>query len=112
MRERLLLSVAVAALAGLLVTPIVARADDPAPPTVPAEVNDASAKVSDWLNGMRGKTEDEITTLMGKDSIRGKWQFKGQDQLLLTYKPSKHSTLRLFFFDGKVIKAEYDLTSS
>ncbi|MDB5295709.1 MAG: hypothetical protein JWO31_1692, partial [Phycisphaerales bacterium] len=82
-----------------------------AAPGVPADVRDGQDKALAFLNSLKGKSEADVVQLLGPPAERGTWKFRDRDQPKLRYDVAKKSRLSLYFFNGHVVNADFQLMS-
>jgi len=100
MKNRTLILIAV-------LLPALAFADEikPNPPTMPKEISDSAAKVKNWLKSLKGKSEDEVAKIVGKNGKHETWDFRGNKELKLVFQSEVDTHLMIFFWNGKVVRA-------
>ncbi len=87
------------------------RAETP-PAGVPKEVVEASDKTGKWINSLKGKSNDQIVSELGKPTERLTWNFDGKSELKLRYTSLlPNSTLELYFTGDQVVTASLHVLS-
>ena len=76
---------------------------------VPKDIQHAEKTLTKWLNGLKGKTPEEIRKALGDPSKETTWLFKAEKQMLLKYKIGDSAELSLSFYEGRVIVADLHL---
>src|ERR1700674_3470350 len=73
--------------------------------TFPKEVRQAEQTLTRWLNGLVGKTPDEIRKALGAPTKETHWLFEEKKELLLKYRVGDSTELALYFGpERRVIK--------
>jgi hypothetical protein len=89
---------------------------DQKPSTMPAvnlpdEIQNQQASIQKWLESLDGKTEKELTDLLGKEAARSEWKSGERGGLKLSYKIGTITTLSTLFLNGTVMVAHLDIYS-
>ncbi|MEI8379180.1 MAG: hypothetical protein WCJ09_03570 [Planctomycetota bacterium] len=88
------------------------RAETP-PAGVPKEVVEASDKTGKWINSLKGKSNEQIVSELGKPTERLTWTLNGKSELKLRYTNLlPKSTLELYFTGDRVITASLQVLSN
>lgn len=74
----------------------------------PNDVVSSMRDCRDWLNSLKGKSEGQIVSVLGKSSKRETWEFQGKKQLVLVYDlESVGGKLSLYFFEQSIINVSW-----
>jgi hypothetical protein len=103
---------------GLLILSLVAcsRRPTPSAATLPAKLAalqdaDLQAAVKDWMSGLRGKTEAEITSEFGTGGKKTAWESAGIKGTKIRYRLGAIWTLEVYFSKDRVVYAILRATS-
>jgi hypothetical protein len=71
----------------------------------PKEVKQAEQALTRWLDGLKGRTAEEVRKSLGPPTKESTWLFEEEKQPLLVYKVGDSTELSLYFHKGRVVKA-------
>jgi hypothetical protein len=70
----------------------------------PKEVQQAEQTLTKWLDGLKGRTAEDVRKSLGAPTKKTSWLFKEKKQPLLEYKIGDSTELSLYFYEGRVVK--------
>jgi hypothetical protein len=76
---------------------------------VSKDVREANQTLIKWLKGFKNKTADDVRKALGDPTDENVWSSGEKNELLLNYELGNSTSLSLYFYKNRVVKASLHL---